>query len=102
MTTDMRCPYCGSGEEVCHDDGRGYEEDVRHEHTCSACDKTFVFTTSIHYYYEPHKADCLNESPHDLHLTNTYPREFSRMKCQACDYERKATPEELAAREQRP
>lgn len=102
MTTDMRCPYCGSGEEVCHDDGRGYEEDVRHEHTCSSCDNTFVFTTSIHYYYHAYQADCLNGSPHDLHLTNTYPREFSRMKCQSCDYERKATPEELAAREQRP
>ena len=96
MSTDMRCPYCGSGEEVCHDDGAGYAEDVLHEHTCSECEKTFVFTTATIHYYHPAKADCLNGSPHDLSLTKTYPREFSRMKCSGCDYERRATLEELA------
>lgn len=32
---DMQCPYCGADQEVCHDDGAGYSEDTRHEHTCS-------------------------------------------------------------------
>ena len=99
MSDDIKCPYCDADQEICHDDGAAYEEDIRHEQTCSECEKTFVFTTSIHYYYDARKADCLNGSRHKLFLTNTYPREYSRMKCSACEYERKATPEELAARE---
>lgn len=97
MSRDMKCPYCNADQEVCHDDGAGYEEDVLHEHTCSECDKSFVFTTATVHYYHPYKADCLNGSPHDLHLTNTFPREHSRMKCRTCDYERTATDEELSA-----
>ena len=34
---DMACPYCGSEQEVCHDDGAGYAEDETHQHTCSSC-----------------------------------------------------------------
>ena len=94
---DLQCPYCDSGQEVCHDDGFGYEEDKRHEQECSMCGKTYVFTTSISYYYEPEKADCLNGGEHKLKMSATYPREYSDMECEDCDYRRKPTAEEFAA-----
>ena len=61
---DIECPYCEAGLEVCHDDGQGYDEDRAHEMQCSACEKHFVFYTSISFHYRPSKADCLNGSPH--------------------------------------
>lgn len=94
--SDMQCPYCGADQDVCHDDGAGYSEDQRHEHTCRECEKTFVFTTCIALYYTPHKADCLNDQPHALQISATHPRKFSKMRCQHCDYERSPTPEEFA------
>ena len=97
MSKDMQCPYCGADQEVCHDDGQGYSEDENHEHTCSECEKTFVFRTVISFYYYPEKADCLNGAHHDLKLSNTYPREYAHMGCKNCDYRRKPTSEELAA-----
>ena len=30
-------------QDINHDDGYGYEEDVTHEQECSNCEKTFVF-----------------------------------------------------------
>ena len=95
--SDMECPYCGADQEVCHDDGQGYAEDVRHQHTCRECEKTFVFLTYISFDYEPSKADCLNGAPHKLKMSSTWPRQYSKMRCQHCDYERQATPDELAA-----
>lgn len=95
MRDDMQCPYCEAGQKVCHDDGHGYEEDQAHEHECSECGKTFVFYTSIHFYYSPQKADCLNGAKHRLKITNTVPREYSRMRCQDCGFERQLTDEEL-------
>jgi hypothetical protein len=92
---DMECPYCSAEQDVCHDDGAGYDEGRRHEHTCSSCDKTFVFSTFISFDYTPHKADCLNGAAHNLKLSTTYPREFSMMRCRDCDFERRATHEEL-------
>lgn len=86
----MECPYCGAGQEVCHDDGCGYEEDRLHEHECSNCDKTFTFTTSIIYCYKPYKSDCLNGSEHKLKKVNAYPPYFPDwVRCQECEYERR-------------
>jgi transposase-like protein len=95
--SDMQCPYCGAEQEVCHDDGHGYEENVRHEHQCTECEKTFVFETSVSFYYEPSKADCLNGAPHDLVLTKTWPKEYTRWCCKHCDYERAMTDAERDA-----
>lgn len=97
MSNDVECPYCGVGQEINHDDGYGYEEDRRHEQQCSDCDKTFVFTTSISYYYEAEKADCLNGGEHSWKISATYPREYSDMYCEACDYRRRPTAEEFKA-----
>jgi len=54
---DVECPYCECGQEICHDDGYGYEEGVYHEQQCSDCGKTFVFKTSISFDYEVSKAN---------------------------------------------
>jgi hypothetical protein len=62
--SDLYCPYCDAGLEVCHDDGFGYEEDRAHEMYCSECDKNFVFYTTISFDYHPERADCLNGHPH--------------------------------------
>lgn len=94
--SDMQCPYCGADQEVCHDDGHGYAEDVRHEHECTECEKLFVFNTYISLDYTPHKADCLNGAPHDFKISSTFPRKYSRMVCTHCDTERQPTDEEFA------
>jgi hypothetical protein len=97
MANDMECPYCGAECEVCHDDGQGYAEDKLHQHTCGDCGKTFVFTTSISFYYEPQKADCLNDGKHDWKPSKTYPKCYTRMVCSMCDERREPTDEERAA-----
>ena len=93
---DLTCPYCGADNEVCHDDGFGYAENVRHETECHACGKNFVFTTSIVLYYTAAKADCLNGDKHELCLSNTYPVQYSRWVCRCCDYERRLSADEIA------
>ena len=97
MSDDVECPYCGEGQEINHDDGYGYDEDERHEQQCSDCDKHFVFTTSISYYYEAEKADCLNGGDHVVKMSCTYPREYSTMNCENCDYKRTPRADEFEA-----
>lgn len=92
---DVSRPYCGVPQDINHDDGYGYREDVRHEQQCHSCDKIFVYTTSISFYYEAEKADCLNGSEHNFQPTRTYPKEYSQMKCTICDTERECTKEEM-------
>jgi len=57
---DIECPHCKHKQEVCHDDGFGYEEDVLHEVECCGCGKEYGFLTSIYFSYE---AQCIE---HDL------------------------------------
>jgi hypothetical protein len=95
--SNIQCPYCGADQEVCHDDGQGYAEDVKHEQQCSECDKYFVFETTILLYYEPSKADCLNDAEHELEFRRSWPFDRSRMGCKHCAFERPATPEERDA-----
>jgi hypothetical protein len=84
MYSDVVCPYCGVGQEINHDDGYGYEDDCIHEQECHECRKTFAYTTSISFNYEVKKADCLNDGEHQFEATNTYPRQYTRMRCRAC------------------
>lgn len=93
--SDINCPYCGAGQDICHDDGHGYEEGVTHQQQCGECDKYFTFTTSISYYYEAEKADCLNGAEHEWKPTHTYPKEFTKMRCTMCDDERKPSESEI-------
>jgi len=91
MYDDIECPYCGKGQEINHDDGYGYEEGRLWEQECSDCDKTFVFTTSISFYYDAYKADCLNGEPHKwgkpqkMWLDETKNKELWRRKCKDCE-----------------
>lgn len=100
IMADMQCPYCGADQEVCHDDGAGYSEDERHEHTCSECGKAFVFNTYISLSYTAHQADCLNGAEHALSFRKSWPEKYSRMGCRDCDFERVASTEEIEAAKQ--
>lgn len=94
MNQDVECPYCEKWNEICHDDGFGYEEGVRHEIECAHCDKNFVFETSISFSYEGYVADCLNGDPHNFKPQKTFPREFTKMVCTDCELSRKPTDNE--------
>lgn len=91
---DINCPYCDAELDICHDDGFGYAEGEKHQMECDKCNKTFVFETSISFYYEPEKADCLNDGNHDYKLSHTIPNAFSTMVCSMCDDKRELTEEE--------
>lgn len=93
---DINCPYCEAGQDICHDDGFGREEGVKHEMQCDECEKYFTFTTSISFDYEAEKADCLNGSDHDFKPTMTHPREYTKMECTMCEESRKPTEEEMS------
>ena len=93
--SDVECPYCGSEQEICHDDGYGYSEDETHEQQCSSCDKYFAFTTSISYYYEAAEAPCMNGGDHDWKPSSTYPVKYTKMRCSYCDDRRAPTDIEL-------
>ena len=90
---DLECPYCGHWCDVCHDDGLGYEEGEKHEMQCGECEKNFIFYTSISYDYEPEKADCLNDSKHDIvERTQDYDTYmYTHSHCKACDRMNKST-----------
>ena len=93
--SDIYCPYCDAAQEINHDDGYGYEECVSHEQCCGECDKNFTYTTSITYYYEAEKADCLNDGNHVFKARATWPVECTEMKCTTCEQTRRPTEEEM-------
>lgn len=93
---DIDCPYCGKQQDINHDDGYGYEEDRVFEQTCSGCDKTFSFVTSIIYHYEAFKAPCLNgEGDHEFSYYIAYPREFSSKVYVHCEHTERITESEI-------
>lgn len=94
MIADIECPYCEMWQDINHDDGYGYEEDIKHQQECQFCNKTFVFETFISYHYEAVKADCLNDVEHNYELTNTNPKEFSKMECTMCGEKRELSAQE--------
>ena len=77
---DVNCPYCKAGQEINHDDGYGYEEDVEHEQGCTGCGQNFRFTTSILYCYE-----ALCDGDHDMENCSDigFP---DANKCQRCGH----------------
>lgn len=92
---DINCPYCGEGQEIFHDDGYGYEEDKTFEQQCCDCEKTFAYTTSIHYYHEAKQAPCMNGEPHGLVKSTIYPDIFKNARhCVFCDFEDREIDEE--------
>lgn len=97
MYDDVNCPYCDADQKIDHDDGYGYREDEIYQQECRDCGKVFVFTTSISFYYEAEKADCLNDSEHDFRPTHTIPREYTKMECSMCGKKRQPTESETAS-----
>jgi hypothetical protein len=92
--SDINCPYCDAELYVCHDDGYGYEENVNHQMECHKCEKSFVFQTSISFYYEAERADCLNDGNHNWKKNHTQPSYFTKMECSMCGETREPTADE--------
>jgi hypothetical protein len=92
--SDLNCPYCGESNEVCHDDGESYEEDVKHQMECYVCEKSFVFRTVVTFDYYPSKANCLNDNNHEWKPSHTLPKFMTRMICSMCEEERYPTDSE--------
>ena len=90
--SDISCPYCGYGQDISHEDE--FQEDELYEHECGNCEKNFVYTVAISFYYESAEADCLNGSAHKFKPTVTYPVKCSRMRCVDCGLERQPTDSE--------
>lgn len=88
MSNDVRCPYCNEWQEINHDDGYGYGEDIRYEQECGNCSLTFTFNTYILFLYEAHMAPCLNGQPHDLYNVQHSPKHWPDwVRCKDCEYE---------------
>ncbi len=94
MSHDTNCPYCNAEIEINHDDGYGYEQDNLHEQQCHSCKKHFTFRTSMVFYYETFKADCLNGADHNFQPTTTIPIECTKMRCRHCEEVRYPTESE--------
>lgn len=88
--SDIECPYCGHEQEVCHDDGKNYEEDATNQMDCYECEKTFVFSTVISFDYYPYKADCLNGSEHRMKPVKHFPKHHPDwVRCEDCGHNEK-------------
>ena len=83
--SDVECPYCGEEQEICHDDGYGFEESKVHQQECS-CGRTFGFTTQISYDYEVLKLPCANGKEHKWLQRKIYPECFAMGEfiCEFC------------------
>lgn len=93
MIEDVQCPYCKEWQEINHDDGYGYEEDQIHEQTCRDCDMTFAYTTCIYFSYDAHKADCMNDGPHNfVEASGLKPWFKDPKRCVDCGHEERGEP----------
>ena len=82
--SDVKCPYCKTEQEINHDDGYGYEEDLEHEQCCVECGKEFNFTTSISYHYS---VECKEGDHVMVPFGDRWPNMY---ECKNCDfYERR-------------
>lgn len=97
----VECPYCGKESEINHEDGYGYREDMTYNQECEHCEKTFIYTTSISYYYEADKAPCLNGGEHKWrhrfpqYLWTERPEFKNRVECDVCDKTDTLTDEQI-------
>lgn len=73
MKDGINCPYCDTEQEINHDDGIGYTEDEAYTQKCVKCEKTFVYYTSISFYYKSFKAPCQNDGEHNWKVNTGYP-----------------------------
>lgn len=89
MLNDISCPYCDEEIKINHDDGYGYEEGKVFQQECRHCDMIFIYTTSMHFYYDANKAPCLNGEKHSWRDIQGYPPGYqsNRQHCEYCDKE---------------
>ncbi len=84
---DVECPYCGKGQDICHDDGYGCDEGETYQQECS-CGKTFVFDASISIDHNAYEVPCLNGAPHNFETGYRSPRVlngYEEYRCKWCD-----------------
>lgn len=88
--SDVECPYCKEEQDIDHDDGYGYKEGETHMQECFDCEKSFAYTTSIHFDYYSKKADCLNGGKHKFKSVIHNPKLWPNWKrCEDCGQELK-------------
>lgn len=82
--SDVTCPYCGTLQEINHDDGYGYEEDEEYEQQCEGCDKDFKFKTVISFDYT---VLCQDEDHKIVENISEYQGDkYSHKHCIKCDW----------------
>jgi len=81
--SDVICPYCGSAQEINHDDGYGYAEDETHEQECTDCDAVFQFTTMISLSY---KVKCQPDDHQMDWWGDKHPRMWGCRRCDHCEF----------------
>jgi len=84
--SDIKCPNCGTPQEINHDDGYGFSEDTEYEQWCSNCDYEFKYTTSISYHYNVYCQD----GDHNIEpWGDRWPRMYGCTKCEFYELRRK-------------
>lgn len=79
--SDVKCPYCETGQEINHDDGYGYEEGEHHTQECTNCEKEFEFTSMMSYDYSVY---CKDNKDHVMEpFGDQWPYMF---QCKNCDF----------------
>ena len=88
---EIECPYCGYSYDLSHDDGAFYDENNRTKEQCPKCEKYFMVSSSLSWYFSADKANCLNGGQHKWEQIVGAPREYfiGRQRCSECDEERK-------------
>lgn len=82
--SDVTCPYCGTLQEINHDDGYGYEEDEEHEQECRNCERKFKFKTFISFNYT---VLCQDEDHEVVEKISQYQGyKYSHKHCTKCDW----------------
>jgi len=82
--SDVKCPYCGTEQEINHDDG--YDESQEHEQACHRCDKEFKFTTSISFTYQ---VMCQNDDHVMVPSGDKWPHLY---ECERCEFTERKEP----------
>ena len=88
----VECPYCMA--QIAEPEDCDIP-DLRYEHECSNCGKTFQFTIDYTKDFWPVKADCLNDKPHDYQpILHGAPDWYFKdlLRCSMCQKEIRLAP----------
>lgn len=87
---EITCPYCEHEYDLCHDDGAFYNQDGVEVEECPNCEKSFLVHSSVSWYFEAEKAECLNDGNHKWKKEYgvMYPELANREVCEVCDTKR--------------